>query len=138
MPVLVTKAKVIENSAVILTAKVKDPVTGTMLIPADVTSMLLRVYEVPTSGTPTLIVPAGESEPYTGTALTVADVVLDPPDTGPLANGDAEGINVRLALDGSHLPDGDKTYRAEVKVTPAAGDAFYLLWELKTLAVHSE
>jgi hypothetical protein len=135
---IITKGRVIENSAVTLTARIRNADDyGTPTTPADISTIRLRVYDLTADPDGVLVVPAGASLPYTGTDLDPADVFLASLNTGYMAD-DADGFNFRLDLDGSYFPDGDKTYRVECLITPLAADAYYRLWELKTLNVYSE
>lgn len=51
---------------------------------------------------------------------------------------DKIGYNVRLPLDGSYWPEGDRVYRLEIKYIPTSGDPIYSLWELQATRVYSE
>ena len=134
---LVNKGQTIEDSATTLLARLLKP-DGSAYGTADVTALVLRVFD---NATGTLVVPAGEdAETYDGTDLTVADVILDAPvgKDDDIRWTDADPYTVRLDLHGSHFPEGGKTYQVEVKVTQAAGDPAFLVWQIKTLNIFSE
>lgn len=136
--VLVTTRQIIEHSAVVLTARVRKVSTGAPVVPADVASAHLRVYDV-TANPPELVTPTGGGGGYAGTNLTVASVFLSALATDYLAEDDT-GYNFKHELHGSHFPTGGRKYQVEVKVTPASGggDPYYMLWQFPTVPVYSE
>lgn len=125
---LVTKGKIIENSAVILTSRLINANTGSPIVPANVSSINLEVWDTTS---------ADGTEVGTAVDLDPADVILPSLNTGYLSD-DPTGYNLRIDLSGDNFPDGGKVYRVEVKVTPTTGDPWYRLWELTTLNVYSE
>ena len=134
---LVNKGQTNENSATSLLARLLKP-DGLPVATADVTELLLKVYD---NKTGTLVVPEGQDpDTYDGTDLTVADVILDAPvgSADDIRWTEPDPYNVRLDLHGSHFPDGGVTYQVELKVTPAAGDPNYQLWQIKTNNIWSE
>jgi hypothetical protein len=124
------KGRIIENSAVVLLARVRDSM-GTLIDPDEISTIVAKVWDRLTS---TLVA--------TNT-LSANDCVYAELQEGDVRwTQDDEGYNVEIKLDGSNFPEGDRTYRVEVKIDPAdeygAGEAFYLLWDLYSVAVLSE
>jgi hypothetical protein len=133
--VLITKGTAIENSAVILLARVLGA-NGVPIVQSDITSILLRVFDQDLG---TLVTPTGGGGGYTGTTLVVSAVVINAP-AADVRWTYADPPNVVIPLDGSFVPDGNKNYQIEVKFTPAAGhgDPFYVLYVLRTQNVIGE
>lgn len=118
----VTRARILEGSAVVLLARVLDA-AGELLTQALTQSIALTVTDCDT-GSKVNAAPA---------ALAKADVVHDELQTDARWSIDSTGYNFAAVLDGAAcFPDGGTTYRAEVMITPTSGPAFYLVYELTT------
>lgn len=70
------------------------------------------------------------------TSLTVADVVFNTLQTDARWSVDAEGYNFRHTVPASALPTGDHVYRVEYKFTPAAGEVFFLAFDITALGIY--
>lgn len=122
--IIVTKGKIIENSAVVLMARVID-IAGDPMQIADITSLVIKVFD-------------SEGTQVSTATLTVADVISDTLVTGdPRWTADEIGYNFAHAMAGSNWPEAGK-YFVELKVTPVTGFAFYVLWELQAVNIFSE
>lgn len=135
--VLTVKGKVREDSAFIVTARLRQANdAGTPTVPANISSVTLKVWDTTTPATPTLVVPTGATLPYTGTALDPADVFLPTLNTGYLASDD-DGFNFRADLHGSYVPEGGHKYTAEFLIVPVSGDPFNFAVELTAVETYS-
>ena len=121
---MILTGKVIENSAAVLLARVTD-VTGDPVTQADVARLTCKVFDA-------------DTETMTGNpTLDVADVVFNTLQKDARWTADKVGYNVAVPLSGDHWPT-QGAYTVEVKVTPTAGDPFYLIWHLQAENVLSE
>jgi hypothetical protein len=46
---------------------------------------------------------------------------------------DEQGFNFEFVLSPDALPEGDTTYRVEVKIEPTSGERFYLIYDIDTI-----
>lgn len=120
------KAIVAENSATIILARVVGA-DGAPIVHADIVGFTVKVFDRDATDTPT----------YSDTP-DVAEVVYDELQVDARWSIDAIGYNLAIGLPGSALPIGDHNYRAEIKVTPVTGDAYYVLADLSAIEVLSE
>ena len=116
------KAEAFEDSGISLMARVVGA-GSTAIAQAEFTSITYCVYD--TAAPSTAIISAG-------TSVTISDVVFDTLQTDGRWTRDATGYNFRYDVGSSELPDGNKTYRVEVKFTPSSGSPFHIGWEVKT------
>lgn len=70
--------------------------------------------------------------------VTIADTVFDTLQTDSRWTKDSTGYNFLHALPASALVDGSKSYRVEYKFTPASGEAWYVVFAVKTIEIMSE
>ena len=124
----VVKAVVAENSAAVILARVVDA-DGDPIAAADVASIAVKVFDRDAASPTT---PTHTAAPDPG------DVVYDELQVDARWSADATGYNLAVGLPGSSFPTGDHRYRAEVKITPADGDPYYVLADLSALEVLSE
>jgi hypothetical protein len=122
---VITKGKVIENSAVVLLARIAGA-DGSDVAQSDITSATLKVYDSK----------AGTQVGSTVT-LTVADVVFNTLQLDSRWPDETTGYNFAYELAGTFFPD-DKLYQVEIKFVPVAGEPFYLVWQLTAVNIFSE
>jgi hypothetical protein len=123
---MVTQIEWEENNPCLIGYQAYDPTDNGLLVRADVSSMKLYVWETET---------LTEKTAAGGETLTVNLCVFD---TAQAWDKDGIGYNIRIPVSGAYLADAGKTYRIEVKITPASGDAYYLRHvELKTVDTYS-
>lgn len=106
---------VYEDAGALLLARVLDW-DGNLLTQAAVTSITYKCFDLTTG-----------AETGTGT-LNKATVIYDTAQTGgnwPYT----DGYNFRHMLAATCLPTGGHSYRVEVKITPASGEAFWIVYE---------
>lgn len=116
--------QIISRSAVTLCARVTGDETPFMTS-EEVNTITAKVFDESTS----LQVAADLS-------LTPSEVVLDELREWEV---DDTGYNVHFSLPGSYFPNGGRTYRVEVKVTPLESNAFYLpIWRLEAAEIMGE
>jgi hypothetical protein len=136
---LTTSGRIIENSAVVLLARILGT-DGQPITRAAVSSIVLKCFD--RAGDGTLIVPASGGGGYTGTDLPKDPAILVTPVTSatdPRWVDDVDGYNFSATLDGSYFPSGDSKYQVEVKIFPTVGNPFYgAIFILETLNVYSE
>jgi hypothetical protein len=126
----VTKAKVFENSSAVLLARVVGQ-DGNPIVTADVDAMTLYIFdgETPINGTGGVELDVDATDSIISDSLVTDD---------PRWDVDEDGFNVEIPIDGENFPDGNKTYRVEVKVEPVDGGAFYLVWDVTTIEIQAE
>ena len=115
---VVCHAQAIENSPFVLLARVLDA-NGNPILPTAVASIAIDVWNVPDDV---------QTANLTATPANVisATLVVD-----PRWAADSIGFNLALPVPGTAIPTGDRTYRVEVTITPTAGAAFVLLWDVQ-------
>jgi hypothetical protein len=121
----IKSATVFEDSGVILMARIVND-AGTLLTQATTTSITCKSYDT--------------SDP-TGTPVTptvvVASVIFDTLQTPDIWTEDSTGYNFKHVLPATAIPNGDRTYQVEYKITPTSGEAFYLVFQLQTIGILS-
>ncbi len=122
------RASIIENSPVILMARIADAL-GIPVTAADVDSLTIKVFNQATG-----------TQISTTIEPTVSDVIFDTlqEDNRWL---DEDGYNFAYEVDGSYFPDGNTKYQVEVKVTPSDTEANPFIlepWVLSTINVFGE
>jgi hypothetical protein len=85
---------------------------STHIMQDDVLAIELHVYDLSDDS---------ETTPTGGEAIVVADAVYD-----TLQTIEGETFNIQIPISATYIPDGGHTYRAEVLVTLASGEARYL------------
>lgn len=118
-------SKVIENSGAVLMARIVNDL-GVAVVQADISSLTCKVYN---NETGTLI---------TSPTLSVGSTIYNTLQTPAAWTADSTGFNFAASLAGSCWPEGGVVYRVEVKVTPASGNPYYLVWDLQALDILSE
>lgn len=115
--------EVIAASAATLSALVTKDLSGTAIVQADISTIVVKVYD-------------RKAGTQVGADYTpaVSACVLDTIET------DANGGQYNLAIDlaGTYWPTGDTNYRAEAKLTPVSGNPYYVLWDLQAKRIYSE
>jgi len=111
-----------EDSGAYLMARVLGG-DGAAVQQADVSSIAYSVYDMDDT-----------SSPATGT-LTVANVVYDTLQTDARWTKDSTGYNFGWAAAATLFPTGDKLYLAELLFTPASGEAYHLVFHVRTRAI---
>ncbi len=111
-----------EDTGVSLMARVEGT-DGANIQQADVSSIAYSVYDITT---------LGSSSEATSGSLTVSDVVYDTLQTDNRWDRDTTGYNFRHDVAAATLAAGGKIYRAEYKFTPASGEAYHVVFEIKT------
>jgi hypothetical protein len=126
MSIPIIKGRVIENSPAVLLRRVTG-VAGTILTSEDIDAISVKVWNSDYSTLVTTLTP------------DKADVVYDDLQTTDTSRWtlDSVGYNWALTMPGTAWPAAG-TYAVEVKVTPTAGDAFYLLWRVEATNIYSE
>lgn len=119
---VVIKGIVIANSPAILARRVQT-LAGSYLVNADVTSIVVKVYNEFTS----VLVATLDSSAWT---------IHDTLQTDAIWQGeDAIGYNLAIAIPGSAWPV-EGTYRVQALVTPVAGSAFEMLWDCQAVKTY--
>ncbi len=124
---LVTTATVIENSTVVLLARVADE-NGNNCEQADLSTIVCKVFDANDPEGAAVATPS----------VVIADSIYDTLQTDSRWTTDSTGYNFAFKLPASALADGDKKYRVECKFTPVSGFVFWALYDLDTIAVRSE
>lgn len=114
-----------ENGGAILMARIVGW-SGSSIVQADITSIQCTVTDT-----------SDASETYDA-ALTVSAVVFDALQTPAIWTVDATGYNFRHALPASALPSGGRVVRVEYRFVPAAGEAFYAVFDLQVQEIYGQ
>ena len=117
---LITRGTVVEASAYKLYGQIFKA-DGSLALAADVSGLEYQVFQLPDT-----------SAPIDSAPLTPADVVKATPET-------VDGVEYNLVWSPdpeTTIPEGNRTYRIELGVTPQTGEPFYFLWELVTVDRH--
>jgi hypothetical protein len=127
---LIYKASCLENSAVVLMARVSD-VSGTDIVQSDIESITCNVYD---STTGVLLA---------NPTYDVADVIYDTLQTDSRWTADSTGFNFAAVIPASALSSGSQRVRVEFLIVPADGGTdtttqFYIIYELSVVEVFSE
>lgn len=116
----ITKEVVWEDAGAICLARVVG-VDGANITHSDVTSIARKIFDLDSS-TPTTAVDTS--------TLTVADTVYDTLQTDDRWSKDDTGYNFLDTVAASVLTTGDHSYLVEYKVTPVAGEVYWLVYQL--------
>ena len=122
---MITRAIATENSSATILTRVLGA-DGNPVTRADVSAVTVKVWD------------------RDGAALInthtpdVADAIYDTLQLDPRWTFDSTGYNLAIDIPGADLPDGDTTYRIEIKLTPTSGDGIYVIVDLKTENILSE
>lgn len=116
-----------ENGGLILMARVVGW-AGAAIVQADITSIQCTVTDTSEDG---------DGETYDA-ALTVSGVVFDTLQTPDVWTADATGYNFRHTLPASALPSGGRVVRVEYRFVPAAGEAFYAVFDLQVQEIYGQ
>lgn len=128
MSATITTATIFEDAGASLMARVLGN-AGTAITQASLSSISYKVFDLH-GDTPT-------TATQTGT-LTISAVVYDTLQTSdPRWTVDTTGYNFLYTAPASWFPDAPRTYRVELKFTPATGEVFWLVYELKTKVIYS-
>lgn len=120
---IIHKAVSFEDSGISLMARVVGT-ASTNIAQAEFTNITYGVISTKSGSSATIAF---------GSSLTIASVVFDTLQTDARWTRDATGYNFRVDLPSSAIPDGKRTYRAEVKFTPSSGEPFHIPWSIETL-----
>jgi hypothetical protein len=121
--VLITTAKILPNSAVVLMARIVGA-NGVPIVQSDVTSITVKVYDSTGTQVGSTLTPAVSTVVY-NTPL-VAD---------PRWEDETQQPNFMLNLVGTYFPLAAKTYQVLIRFTPATGDPFSVDYSLSTANV---
>lgn len=123
----IVKGVIIENSAFVLLARVVLS-SGANITQAVVSTVRVRVFNKAT-----------EAQVGADFNPAVNTVVYDALQKDARWTKDATGYNLAIELNGdTYAPDGNVTYRAQVKMTPAGGNPFHILYDLQAINILGE
>lgn len=112
----------VEDSGCYLMARVTGN-SGSVITQASISTISYGVWDMSTSP-PTVVVAAG-------TSLVVSAVVFDTLQTDARWTRDSTGYCFAVAMPAASFPDGGRTYRVEVKMTPASGAVFHVIFDVE-------
>lgn len=115
---------VIEDSGVRWMARILGQ-SGSAIVQADVSSIVYSVYDKSDTTAATA----------TGT-LTVSDVIYNALQTDSRWGKDTTGYNFGWNVPASIFATGNKTYRIEVKITPASGEPIHIVRDFPVVALN--
>jgi len=116
-----------EDTGVTLMARITDT-DGNNLTQSDVSSIELKVIKLSDGTTVTTV------------ALTVSVVIFDTLQTTALLPAwslDSTGANFVYKTLDAHLPDGEETYRFQVRITPASGATIQIAYDVPTVQTYA-
>src|SRR5438552_2294404 len=120
------KGKILENSSVTLLARVRDN-AGALITKVAISSIAAKVFNRTTG------------DLVATNLLDKNTCVFDTLQTDSRWTADSDGYNFAATLSGTNFPDGNVTYRVEIKATPTSGDPFYIgAWDLQSVNIYSE
>jgi hypothetical protein len=122
---------IIENSAVTLLDRIKGH-DGSYITKAGIDSITCKVIDLndPTN--------ADSSGSPISPTIDVDDSVFDTLQTDGRWVKDTTGYNFAAELSGDNFPQGNRTYRVEIKFVPVTGYPFYVLYNLECVNIFSE
>ncbi len=119
---MITTTTIWEDSGAYLMSRILGS-DGAAIQQADVSSIAYSVYDMDDT-----------SSPSTG-SLTVANVVYDTLQTDARWTKDSTGYNFGWAAGASLFAGGDKVYTVEVAFTPASGEVYHVVFQVRTRAL---
>jgi len=99
---------------------------GTVVVQSDINKISYSVFDLDNNNA--LIIQ--------GTP-TVSSVIFNTPQIDALWTKDNVGYNFRHELPAAALVNGDRTYRVEYLFDPNSGEDFFLVYNIKSLNVHT-
>lgn len=121
-----TKGTVWQNGGASFLARIRAA-TGSYITQAGVSSIGCIVKDLTLDATTTIITPT----------ITVASVVFDTLQTGAAWSIDSTGYNFKHDIAATAFPSGNHFYVVEYKFTPAAGEVFFVEYEVTSRPTYS-
>lgn len=120
------QGQVVANSMQILLSRVRVG-SGNDIQQSDVSAITVKVFDE-------------DTQTQVGTTMTpdATDVVYNTLQTDDRWVEDDEGYNVAIPVAASYFPEGDTTYRVEVRYQTVTSDQFYDIWQLQAVDTLSE
>lgn len=119
---LAQKVRVIANSGATLMARLRRN-DGTTLVPADVNSVAIKVYD--DTGKLTATLPGSAYTIFSSLQVDARWVI------------DSIGYQFAVNVPGTAWTKGNVTYRVEAAITPAVGNLFFVLWDCDTTLTYN-